>query len=120
MNKLKSNLNLIMEGCIGNNDANMSIDNFKAYNRVTVPEVIKKRYTSPSQLAFVNVKGMEEEEEESVGNERDNAIVYMGDGWCTFPDLDNFDSDKLLRAFTLKVNVGLCEPFLFNCIISWL
>lgn len=29
--------------------------------------------------------------------------IYLGDGWCTFPDLDNFDSEKLLRAFTLKV-----------------
>ena len=29
--------------------------------------------------------------------------IYLGDGWCTFPDLDNFDSEKLLKAFTLKV-----------------
>lgn len=31
------------------------------------------------------------------------TAIYMGDGWCTFPDLDNFDSEKLLKAFTLKV-----------------
>lgn len=30
------------------------------------------------------------------------TAIYLGDGWCTFPDLDNFDSEKLLRAFTLK------------------
>lgn len=35
----------------------------------------------------------------------DKVIVYMGDGWCTFPDLDNFDSDKLLKALTLKVRL---------------
>lgn len=34
----------------------------------------------------------------------DRIIIYLSDGWCTFPDLDNFDSDKLLRAFTLKEN----------------
>jgi hypothetical protein len=33
----------------------------------------------------------------------EKVAVHMGDGWCTFPDLDNFDSDKLLRALTLKV-----------------
>jgi hypothetical protein len=27
---------------------------------------------------------------------------FMGDGWCTFPDLDNFDSENLLRALTLR------------------
>ena len=32
----------------------------------------------------------------------DKLAVHMGDGWCTFPDLDNFDSDKLLKALTLK------------------
>ena len=32
----------------------------------------------------------------------DKVAVQMGDGWCTFPDLDNFDSDKLLKALTLK------------------
>jgi hypothetical protein len=33
----------------------------------------------------------------------DKVAVHMGDGWCTFPDLDNFDSNKLLRALCLKV-----------------
>ena len=33
--------------------------------------------------------------------------IYLGDGWCTFPDLDNFDSEKLLKAFTLKVTFYL-------------
>ena len=37
----------------------------------------------------------------------DKLAVQMGDGWCTFPDLDNFDSDKLLRALTLKVCLNL-------------
>lgn len=37
-------------------------------------------------------------------NESIKPAIYMGDGWCTFPDLDNFDSEKLLKAFTLKVN----------------
>ncbi len=32
----------------------------------------------------------------------DTVAMYMGDGWCTFPDLDNFDSEKLLKALTLK------------------
>ena len=36
-------------------------------------------------------------------NDSVKPAIYMGDGWCTFPDLDNFDSEKLLRAFTLKV-----------------
>jgi hypothetical protein len=31
-----------------------------------------------------------------------DKIIQLGDGWCSFPDLDNFDSDKLLRALTLK------------------
>ncbi len=39
-----------------------------------------------------------------LANESVKPAIYMGDGWCTFPDLDNFDSEKLLRAFTLKVN----------------
>ena len=36
--------------------------------------------------------------------ESSKTAIYMGDGWCTFPDLDNFDSEKLLKAFTLKVD----------------
>ena len=36
-------------------------------------------------------------------SDTDKIAVHMGDGWCTFPDLDNFDSQKLLRALTLKV-----------------
>ncbi len=31
-------------------------------------------------------------------------IIFIGDGWACFPDLDNFDSDLLLRVLTLKVN----------------
>lgn len=38
------------------------------------------------------------------GDNTDKVIVYMGDGWCTFPDLDHFDSDRLLKALTLKVS----------------
>ena len=34
---------------------------------------------------------------------KDNQAVHMGDGWCTFSDLDNFDNEKLLQALTLKV-----------------
>lgn len=34
--------------------------------------------------------------------ETDRMAVHMGDGWCTFPDLDNFDAERLLRALTLK------------------
>ncbi len=30
-------------------------------------------------------------------------IIFIGDGWASFPDLDNFDSDLLLRVLTLKV-----------------
>ena len=33
----------------------------------------------------------------------DNAALHMGDGWCSFSDLDNFDNEKLLNALTLKV-----------------
>lgn len=40
----------------------------------------------------------------SVSSDNDKMAYYLGDGWCTFPDLDNFDSEKLLRALTLKVN----------------
>jgi hypothetical protein len=36
-------------------------------------------------------------------------IIFIGDGWASFPDLDNFDSDLLLRVLTLKVNS--CELF---------
>ena len=55
-------------------------------------------------------------------NSYDSAkpAIYLGDGWCTFPDLDNFDTDKLLKAFTLKVN---CFGFLMwsprNRIGNW-
>lgn len=34
----------------------------------------------------------------------DNAALHMGDGWCTFADLDNFDNENLLNALTLKVS----------------
>ena len=32
-----------------------------------------------------------------------NVAISIGDGWCSFPDLDNFDSTRLLKALTLKV-----------------
>ena len=35
----------------------------------------------------------------------DNPAIHMGDGWCTFADLDNFDNEKLLLALTLKVSI---------------
>ncbi len=41
----------------------------------------------------------------SDGNDSTKPAIYMGDGWCTFPDLDNFDSEILLKAFTLKVKI---------------
>ena len=31
-------------------------------------------------------------------------IVFIGDGWASFPDLDNFNSDLLLNVLTLKVS----------------
>jgi hypothetical protein len=37
-----------------------------------------------------------------IADESDQVAVHLGDGWCTFPDLDNFDTDKLLKALTLK------------------
>ncbi len=43
-------------------------------------------------------------EQIQLGDPGDKVAVHMGDGWCTFPDLDNFDSEKLLRALTLKVS----------------
>lgn len=41
-----------------------------------------------------------------IGPDTDKVAVHMGDGWCTFPDLDNFDSEKLLKALTLKVKLS--------------
>jgi len=38
----------------------------------------------------------------NIYEETDRMAVHLGDGWCTFPDLDNFDTDKLLKALTLK------------------
>jgi hypothetical protein len=32
-------------------------------------------------------------------------LIFIGDGWASFPDLDNFDSDLLLRILTLKVKL---------------
>lgn len=67
---------------------------------------VKRHSSSATQLAVVNTNSMKTHEVNSNMTTSDNekAIVYMGDGWCTFPDLDNFDSDKLLRALTLQVN----------------
>lgn len=45
--------------------------------------------------------------------ENEKVAVHMGDGWCTFPDLDNFDSDRLLRALTLKVISFIHYLFIF-------
>lgn len=41
----------------------------------------------------------------------DKVIIHFNDGWCSFPDLDTFDSDKLLRAFTLKEKESSESPW---------
>ena len=50
----------------------------------------------PPPLSMYPESGSKQQQQQSVA-------MHMGDGWCTFPDLDNFDADKLLRALTLKV-----------------
>jgi hypothetical protein len=47
----------------------------------------------------------------------DNAALHMGDGWCTFADLDNFDNEKLLNSLTLKVCFQPLIIIFFNQIL---
>ena len=57
-------------------------------------------YSSP--LNFKKETVLNSDDYASMGADTDKVAVHMGDGWCTFPDLDNFDSEKLLKALTLK------------------
>jgi hypothetical protein len=54
---------------------------------------------------LIDLSGNNQQNYSELINAYDSAkpAIYLGDGWCTFPDLDNFDSEKLLKAFTLKV-----------------
>jgi hypothetical protein len=72
------------------------VDNLDDYMSSNSGGVLNSNSTSSSQLASAG-------DVNSQNNDSDKVIVYMGDGWCTFPDLDNFDSEKLLKALTLKV-----------------
>ena len=76
---------------------------------------IRRNSSSSSHLAMLDMNAMGNDAANSAAAvAADKVIVYMGDGWCTFPDLDNFDSDKLLRALTLKVTHlhSFYHPFL--------
>lgn len=109
-NKLRSNMNLMMME--GNNDHAM---NFMSggvgggggghhQHHPGSAGTIRRNSSSSSHLAMLDMNAMGNDAANSAAAvAADKVIVYMGDGWCTFPDLDNFDSDKLLRALTLKV-----------------
>jgi len=35
-------------------------------------------------------------------------IIQFADGWYSYPDLNTFDSDLLLRVLTIRVRRSLC------------
>ena len=57
-------------------------------------------YSAP--LNFKKETLLNSDDYASMSNDTHMVAVHMGNGWCTFPDLDNFDSEKLLKALTLK------------------
>lgn len=117
-NKLRSNMNLMMME--GNNDHGMNFMSGGGGHHQHHPGsagTIRRNSSSSSHLAMLDMNAMGNDAANSAAAvAADKVIVYMGDGWCTFPDLDNFDSDKLLRALTLKVTHlhSFYQPFFYK------